>query len=30
MAKQGGTMVKHYRDLAFMGFLEVAMNLKPF
>lgn len=28
MAKQGGTMVKHYRDLAFMGFLEVAMNLK--
>lgn len=28
MAKQGGTMVKHYRDLAFMGFLEVAMNLR--
>lgn len=28
MEKQGGTLVKHYRDLAFMGFLEVAMNLK--
>ncbi|ASW75777.1 lipid-A-disaccharide synthase [Chryseobacterium piperi] len=28
MAQQGGTLVKHYRDLAFMGFLEVAMNLK--
>ncbi len=28
MAKQGGTIVKHYRDLAFMGFLEVAMNLR--
>ncbi|WP_449389192.1 lipid-A-disaccharide synthase [Chryseobacterium lineare] len=28
MAKQGGKMVKHYRDLAFMGFLEVAMNLR--
>ncbi len=28
MAAQGGTLVKHYRDLAFMGFLEVAMNLK--
>ncbi|WP_345991767.1 lipid-A-disaccharide synthase [Chryseobacterium sp. Chry.R1] len=28
MAKQGGTLVKHYRDLAFMGFLEVAMNLR--
>ncbi|MBW8524810.1 lipid-A-disaccharide synthase [Chryseobacterium chendengshani] len=27
MEKQGGTLVKHYRDLAFMGFLEVAMNL---
>ncbi len=24
---QGGQMVKHYRDLAFMGFLEVIMNL---
>lgn len=28
MQEQGGTLVKHYRDLAFMGFLEVAMNLK--
>ena len=28
MEKQGGTLVKHYRELAFMGFLEVAMNLK--
>nr|WP_314495443.1 lipid-A-disaccharide synthase [uncultured Chryseobacterium sp.] len=28
MKEQGGTLVKHYRDLAFMGFLEVAMNLK--
>lgn len=28
MAKQGGTIVKHYRDLAFMGFLEVVMNLR--
>lgn len=28
MTAQSGTLVKHYRDLAFMGFLEVAMNLK--
>ena len=28
MQKQGGTLVKHYRDLAFMGFAEVVMNLK--
>lgn len=28
MEQQGGTLVKHYRDLAFMGFLEVVMNLK--
>ncbi len=28
MAKQGGTLVKHYRDLAFMGFVEVVQNLK--
>lgn len=28
MKEQGGTLVKHYRDLAFMGFLEVAMNLR--
>lgn len=28
MQKQGGTLVKHYKDLAFMGFLEVVMNLR--
>lgn len=28
MEKTGGTLVKHYRDLAFMGFAEVIMNLK--
>ncbi|MGL5113199.1 MAG: lipid-A-disaccharide synthase, partial [Flavobacterium sp.] len=28
MQAVGGTMVKHYRDLAFMGFAEVVMNLK--
>ena len=28
MAEQGGKPVKHYRDLAFMGFIEVAMNLR--
>lgn len=27
MRATGGTEVKHYRDLAFMGFLEVVMNL---
>lgn len=27
MRSAGGTEVKHYRDLAFMGFLEVVMNL---
>ncbi len=27
MQEQGGTLVKHYRDLAFMGFLEVIQNL---
>ncbi|QIG89782.1 lipid-A-disaccharide synthase [Chryseobacterium sp. POL2] len=27
MQAQGGTMVKHYRDLAFMGFVEVVQNL---
>jgi len=27
MEAQGGTLVKHYRELAFMGFLEVALNL---
>src|SRR5690606_558625 len=28
MQQQGGTLVKHYRDLAFMGFAEVLMNLR--
>lgn len=28
MQKQGGTLVKHYKELAFMGFLEVVMNLR--
>jgi lipid-A-disaccharide synthase len=28
MQNVGGTIVKHYRELAFMGFIEVAMNLK--
>ena len=28
MQAEGATMVKHYRDLAFMGFWEVAKNLK--
>ena len=28
MQEVGGTLVKHYRDLSFMGFLEVALNLK--
>ncbi|MBR9833092.1 lipid-A-disaccharide synthase [bacterium] len=28
MQEQGGTLVKHYRDLAFMGFIEVVMNLR--
>jgi lipid-A-disaccharide synthase len=28
MEKAGGTLVKHYRDLAFMGFIEVVQNLK--
>jgi len=27
MAQVGGTLVKHYRELAFMGFAEVVMNL---
>lgn len=27
MAQQGGELVKHYRDLAFMGFVEVLANL---
>lgn len=28
MQAQGGTLVKHYRELAFMGFLEVVLNLR--
>jgi lipid-A-disaccharide synthase len=28
MQKQGAVLVKHYRDLAFMGFVEVVANLK--
>ena len=28
MQSAGGTLEKHYRDLAFMGFIEVVMNLK--
>jgi lipid-A-disaccharide synthase len=28
MQQAGGTLVKHYRELAFMGFTEVIMNLR--
>lgn len=28
MKAQGGVLVKHYRDLAFMGFTEVLMNIR--
>ncbi len=28
MQQAGGTLVKHYRELAFMGFVEVLLNLK--
>jgi len=28
MEDQGATIIKHYRDLAFMGFIEVLMNLR--
>jgi lipid-A-disaccharide synthase len=28
MAAQGGTLIKHYKELAFMGFWEVFINLK--
>ena len=28
MQDAGGALVKHYKDLAFMGFLEVVMNLR--
>ena len=27
MAEQGGTLLKHYREMAFMGFLTVVLNL---
>lgn len=27
MLAEGGTLVKHYADMAFMGFIEVALNL---
>ena len=26
MQRTGGTLVKHYRELAFMGFIEVIFN----
>lgn len=28
MKAQGGALVKHYREMAFMGFLEVLMNIR--
>ncbi len=28
MENQGGELVKHYRDLAYMGFVEVALNIR--
>ncbi|MDD3727789.1 MAG: lipid-A-disaccharide synthase [Dysgonamonadaceae bacterium] len=28
MQKEGGTLVKHYREMAFMGFIPVLLNLK--
>src|SRR6187402_2809385 len=28
MQAEGGTLVKHYADMAFMGFLEVVINLR--
>ena len=28
MKSEGAALVKHYRDLAFMGFAEVVMNLR--
>ncbi len=28
MQNAGGTLIRHYKDLAFMGFLEVLMNLR--
>ncbi len=29
MAAVGGTCVQHYRDMAYMGFIEVIMHLRP-
>lgn len=28
MQKEGGTLVRHYKDTAYMGFITVAMNIK--
>ena len=28
MHAQGGTLVKHYRELAYMGFIPVVMNMR--
>src|SRR5438046_2236814 len=28
MQSEGGTLVKHYAEMAFMGFLEVVLNLR--
>ena len=28
MKKQGAVLLKHYRSMAFMGFVEVAVNLR--
>lgn len=28
MAKEGGMLIKHYREMAFMGFIPVLLNLK--
>ena len=28
MKAQGADLIKHYRDLAFMGFVEVVLNLR--
>ncbi|RZA02952.1 MAG: lipid-A-disaccharide synthase [Sphingobacteriaceae bacterium] len=28
MQSEGGTLIKHYADMAFMGFLEVVLNLR--
>ena len=28
MSEQGGTMLKHYKEMAFMGFVEVLKNIK--